>query len=62
MRANRINDAQIPTTDFRRGFAAVNNRLAGDGGAAEVGLGTGVGAALPIFPPRSEILFGDGFE
>lgn len=61
-RPNRIHDAQVPTTDFRRLYAAVVNHLAGDGGAAELVLGSNV-AALPIFTSAGQqALFADGFE
>lgn len=60
-RPNRIFDAQVPTTDFRRLFAATVNHLAGDSGAAEVVLGAGLGAPLEVYRSATG-LFGDGFE
>ena len=61
-RPNRINDAQVPTTDFRRTYAAVVNHLAGDAGAADQVLGSNFGAPLPIFGGSADALFSSGFE
>jgi uncharacterized protein (DUF1501 family) len=60
-RPNRIHDAQVPNTDFRRLFAATVNHLAGDSGAADVVLGTGFGAPLEVFRSATAV-FSSGFE
>ena len=61
-RPNRINDAQAPTTNFRRMHAAVLNHLANDSGTAEAVLGSGFGAPLPLFQPVVDNIFADSFD